>query len=132
RGLNLFCSIEDVFRTDVPGVKELAEVDLQGRRTGTLCLFHPDVRAFWTGLAEDLCKSYDIDGILFFNERNGPLLNALGASHAQSMASSRVTCSCEFPQKAAKAGRRSCERQREGYTKRDQFPQAARARARTP
>ena len=52
----------------------------------------PDVRAFWTGLATDLCQSYDIDGILFFNERNGPLLNALGASHAQSIASSHVTC----------------------------------------
>jgi hypothetical protein len=78
RGLKLFCSVEDVFRSDVPGVKDVAEVDLQGRRTGTLCLFHPDVRAFWTGLVTDLCKSYDIDGILFFNERNGPLLNAFG------------------------------------------------------
>jgi len=36
RGLKLFCSIEDVFRSDVPGVKEVAEVALQGRRTGTL------------------------------------------------------------------------------------------------
>src|SRR5262249_16193023 len=85
RGLPVFCSIEDVFRSDVPGVKEVAEVDLQGRKANTLCLFHPDVRAFWAGLATDLCKSYDIDGILFFNERNGPLLNALGASHAQSI-----------------------------------------------
>src|SRR5882672_2256585 len=96
RGLKLFCSIEDVFRSDIPGVKEVAEVDLQGRTTGTLCLFHPDVRAFWSGLATDLCKSYDIDGVLFFNERNGPLLNSIGASHAQSIASSRVTCFCEF------------------------------------
>ena len=87
RGLRIFCSIEDVFRADVPGVKEVAEVDLQGRQTSTLCLYHPDVRAFWTGLATDLCTSYDIDGILFFNERNGPLLNALGASHAQRIAS---------------------------------------------
>ena len=86
--------------SDIPGVKESAEVDLQGRRAGTLCLFHPDVRAFWSGLAADLCKSYDIDGILFFNERNGPLLNALAASHAQSIASSRVTCFCEFHQQA--------------------------------
>jgi len=125
RGMRLFCSIEDVFRSDVPGVKEVAEVDLQGRKTGTLCLFHPDVRAFWTGLAADLCKSYDIDGILFFNERNGPLLNALGASHSQSIASSRVTCFCEHHQKAADAAGISFERAREGYTKLDQFVQAA-------
>jgi len=125
RGMKLFCSIEDVFRSDVPGVKDVAEVDLQGRRTGTLCLFHPDVRAFWTGLAADLCKSYDIDGVLFFNERNGPLLNALGASHSQSIASSRVTCFCEHHQKAARATGINFERAREGYTRLDQFVQAA-------
>src|ERR1043166_3567846 len=125
RGLKLFCSIEDVFRGDVPGVREVAEVDLQGRRTGTLCLFHPDVRAFWTGLAADLCKSYDIDGILFFNERNGPLLNALGASHAQSIASSRVTCFCEHHQSAARERGIDFERAREGYRKLDEFVQAA-------
>lgn len=125
RGMKLFCSIEDVFRGDVPGVKEVAEVDLQGRRTNTLCLFNPNVRAFWTGLATDLCKSYDIDGVLFFNERNGPLLNALGASHAQSIASSRVTCFCEFHQRAAKAAGINFDRTRAGYTRLDQFIQAS-------
>jgi hypothetical protein len=130
RGLRLFCSIEDVFRSDVQGVKEVAEVDLQGRRTGTLCLFHPDVRAFWTGLAADLCQSYNIDGLLFFNERNGPLLNALGASHAQSIASSRVTCFCEHHQKAARERGLSFDRAREAYTKLDQFVQDALARKR--
>src|SRR5438105_10458519 len=125
RGLKLFCSIEDVFRSDVSGVREVAEVDLQCRKTGTLCLFHPDVRAFWTGLAIDLCKSYEIDGILFFNERNGPLLNAIGASHAQTIASSRVTCFCEYHQKAARERSISFERTREGYTKLNQFVQAS-------
>ena len=124
RRMKLFCSIEDVFRSDVPGMKEVTEVDLQGRHTATsLCLFHPDVRAFWTGLATDLCKSYDIDGILFFNERNGPLLNALGTSHAQSIASSRVTCFCEHHQKAARARGISFDRAHEGYLKLDQFVQ---------
>jgi len=125
RGMKLFCSIEDVFRSDVPGVNQVAEVDLQGRRTGTLCLFHPDVRAFWTGLAADLCQSYDIDGILFFNERNGPLLNALGTSHAQSIASSRVTCFCEHHQRAARERGISFERARAGFRKLDQFVQAS-------
>jgi hypothetical protein len=122
--MKLFCSVEDVFRSDVPGVKEVAEVDLQGRRTGTLCLFHPDVPAFWTALVTDLCKSYDIDGILFFNERNGPLLNALGASHAQSIASSRVTCFCEHHQRAARRQGIDFERTKQGFTKLDQFIQS--------
>jgi hypothetical protein len=125
RGLRVLCSIEDVFRSEVPGVKEVAEVDLVGRKAGTLCLCHPDVRAFWTALATDLCRSYDIDGILFFNERNGPLLNALGASHAQSIASSRVTCFCEHHRKVAKDRGVDHERARQGYQKLDQFVQAA-------
>lgn len=125
RGMRVVCSIEDVFRDDVPGVKEVTEVDLQGRRAGGLCLCHPDVRAFWTGLATDLCRSYDIDGILFFNERNGPLLNALGASHAQSIASSRVTCFCEHHQRAAKERGIDFERARQGYQQLDRFVQAA-------
>jgi hypothetical protein len=125
RGMKLFCSVEDVFRSDIPGVKEAAEVDLEGRKAGTLCLFHPDVRAFWTGLVTDLSKSYDIDGVLFFNERNGPLLNALGASHAQRIASSRVTCFCEHHQRAARERGIDFNRAREGYRKLDQFVQAA-------
>jgi hypothetical protein len=125
RGLRVLCSIEDVFRPDVPGVREVAEVDLQGRKANTLCLFHPDVRAFWTGLATDLCKSYDIDGVLFFNERNGPLLNALGASHAQRIASSRVTCFCEHHERAAKERGIDSRRARQAYQKLDQFVQAA-------
>jgi hypothetical protein len=125
RGLRVLCSIEDVFRPDVPGVKEVAEVDLQGRRAGTLCLCHPGVRAFWVGLVTDLCKSYDIDGILFFNERNGPLLNALGASHAQAIASSRVTCFCKHHQRAAKERGIDHERARQGYQELDRFVRAA-------
>lgn len=125
RGLKLYCSIEDVFRSDLPGVQEVAEVDLQGRKAGSLCLLHPDVRAFWTGLARDLAMSYPIEGILFFNERNGPLLNALGASHAQSIASSRVTCFCKHHQQAAAARGLSFERAREGYLKLDRFVQAS-------
>lgn len=125
RGMKVFCSVEDQWRSDVSGVKECGEIDLQGRKTNTLCLFHPDVRAFWTGLVTDLCKSYDIDGILFFNERNGPLLNALGASHFQKIDSSRATCFCEHHQRAAREQGIDFMRAREGYQKLDQLVQAS-------
>ncbi|HTL59546.1 MAG TPA: hypothetical protein VL361_27995 [Candidatus Limnocylindrales bacterium] len=125
RGMKVFCSCEDAWSSSVPGLAELVEIDLYGRRTGGLCLFNPDVRHFWTGLVEDYCRSYDIDGILFFNERNGPLLNALGASHAQSIASSRVTCFCEHHQKAAKERGIDFERVKAGYRKLDEFVQGA-------
>jgi len=125
RRIKVFCSVEDQWRSDVPGVKECTEVDLLGRRTNTLCLYHPDVRAFWTALVTDLCSSYPIDGILFFNERNAPLLNALGASHFQTIDSSRATCFCEHHQKAAKERGISFDRAKEGYRALDQYVQAS-------
>ena len=125
RGMKVFASVEDQWRQDVPGVKDCTEVDLLGRRTNTLCLFHPDVQAFWTALVTDICKSYPVDGILFFNERNGPLLNALGASHFQTIDSSRATCFCEHHQKAAKERGINFEKAKEGYLKLDKYVQSS-------
>jgi hypothetical protein len=127
RGMKVFCSVLDGFEypADVPGVKELSEVDLQGNKAGPMCFYNPDVRAFWTGLVTDLCESYKIDGILLFNERGGPLLNSLGASHNQNIASSGVTCFCEHHQKAAKELGINYQRARQGYLKLDEFVQAS-------
>jgi hypothetical protein len=125
RGMKVFCSCEDVFRASMPNMSEVAEVDLKGRKAGTLCLFNPDVRNFWTALVTDYCKSYDVDGVLFFNERNGPLLNALGASHAQSIASSRTTCFCEHHQKAAKERGIDFKRAHEAYENLDRLVQSS-------
>lgn len=125
RGMKVFASVEDQWRADVNGVKECSEVDLLGRRTNTLCLFHPDVQNFWTGLVTDICKSYPVDGVLFFNERNGPLLNAVGASHFQQIDSSRSTCFCEHHQREAKAKGIDFNRAKQGYLKLDKFVQAS-------
>ena len=125
RGMKVFCSCEDVFRSSIPNFAQVAEVDLKGRKAGTTCLFNPDVRNFWTALVTDYCKSYDVDGVLFFNERNGPLLNALGASHAQSIASSRVTCFCEHHQKAAKERGINFERCKQAYEALDRLVQSS-------
>ena len=127
RKMKVFCSVLDGFEypADVPGVKELSEIDLQGNRAGAMCFYNPDVRAFWIGLVTDLCKSYNIDGILLFNERGGPLLNSLGASHNQNIASAGVTCFCEHHQKAAKDIGVDYQRARQGYLKLDDFVQAS-------
>jgi len=125
RGLKVFCSVEDVWRPSVPRFDRVAELDVQGRKAGTLCLMNPDVRHFWTALVTDLCSSYDIDGILFFNERNGPLLNATGSSHSQQIASSRTTCFCEHHRNAAKELGLDFERARQGYLGLDAFVKRA-------
>ena len=43
-----------------------------------LCPLHPDYKNFLAALTEDYCKSYDIDGVMWGSERQGPLLNAIG------------------------------------------------------
>jgi hypothetical protein len=121
RGMRLFCSVEDVWRTSVPEFDRVAEVDLQGRRAGTVCLLNPDVRHFWTALVTDLCSSYEVDGVLFFNERNGPLLNATGSSHAQQIASSRTTCFCDHHRRAAEDHGLDFKRVTAGYLALDEF-----------
>jgi hypothetical protein len=125
RGMKVFCSCEDAWRSSVPGFDQVAEVDLYDRKTGSQCLFNPNVREFWKALVTDYCKSYDVDGVLFFNERNGPLLNALGASHAQTIASGRVTCFCDYHRKAAAQHGIDFDRARAGYRRLDEFVQQA-------
>src|SRR6266566_5057009 len=38
RGMKVFCSCEDVFRSSVPNISNAVEIDLKGRKAGTLCL----------------------------------------------------------------------------------------------
>ncbi|WP_020596130.1 hypothetical protein [Spirosoma panaciterrae] len=125
RGMKVICSIQDGFNypADVPFVKEMAEVDLHGRQGGAMCFFQPDVREFWKAVATDLSSSYNIDGVLLFNERNGPLLNAIGVSHAQGIDSAKVTCFCEHHQRAAREHGIDFERAKEGYRKLNQYVQ---------
>ncbi|WP_214070786.1 hypothetical protein [Mucilaginibacter sp. dw_454] len=128
RGMEVFSTIEDQWRDDIPGIDQCHEVDLVGRKAKTTCLFNPNIRAFWTDLATDTCTSYDLDGIVFFNERSGPLLNALGASHlVGTVDPSRSTCFCEYHQAAAKARGINFERTKEGYHKLDEFAKACQA-----
>ena len=125
RGMKVYCWYEDVFRTDIPGVQPLQEIDLEGRRAGTLCALHPDYRNFLIGLTEDYCKSYDIDGVMWGSERQGPLNNAIGAYHGGRPNPTRVTCFCELHQKAAKERGIDPKRAIEGYLKLADFVRAA-------
>jgi hypothetical protein len=100
----------------------LQEIDLQGRRTGTLCQLHPDYREFLIALTNDYCQSYDIDGVMWGSERQGPLLNALEWADPTA-----VTCFCEFHQQAAQARGIDVPRAREGFEKLAALLTAARA-----
>ncbi len=57
----------------IPNMPQCLEVDLLGRHAGEPCTSNPDYRRWWHGLIEQHCREYDIDGIMWCNERNSPL-----------------------------------------------------------
>lgn len=130
RGMKVYAWYEDVFRTDITGAEKLREVDWQGRVQNTLCPLHPDYREFLMALTKDYCESYPIDGVMWGSERQGPLNNALGARHGGKADASRVTCFCEFHQKAAKERGIDVKRAKQGFEKLNQFIGAALANQR--
>jgi hypothetical protein len=57
----------------IPGLPQCLEVDYLGRVGGGPCLENPAYRSWWHALIEDHCRSYDLDGIMWCNERRSPL-----------------------------------------------------------
>jgi hypothetical protein len=127
RGMKVYAACIDSFRGSVPNIQKLSEVDLFGNRVGAFCNLNPDWRNFVIGLIEDTCKSYDVDGVLWFAERNGPLLNTVGASHAARIDPFGATCFCDFHQAEAKERGIDVERAREGFIKLGNFVRQAQA-----
>jgi len=124
RNIKVFCSVQDGFNypEDVSAdLQNFLEVRLSGEKGKAMCFYNPDVQEFWKAVAKDLSSSYDIDGILLFNERNGPLLNAIGISHAQKIESDKITCFCKYHEKAAREHGINFERAKEGYRKLNEF-----------
>ena len=72
---------------DIPNLPQCMEVDLLGRLGSAPCLNNPDYRTWWHSMVEDQCRSYDIDGLMWCNERRSPL--------DQMMHGSTVACFCE-------------------------------------
>ena len=118
RRMKVFCWYEDVFRGDLQGIDQLQEVTLSGKKAATLCFHNPEVQAFWQALTEDYVRSYPIDGVMWGSERQGPLGNAIGATHGGANSNPQeVTCFCDFCKREAKARGIDAERAMEGYNK---------------
>ncbi len=126
RGIKVYASVLDSF--DYPDeirkmLEEYVEVDLTGKKGQALCFYKPAVREFWKAVVTDIASSYDIDGILFFNERNGPLTNTIGANFDVGFDPSRITCFCDDHKRAAQKNNIDFERVKGGYRKLDQLTQ---------
>jgi len=133
RGMKTFCwVIEDNAKPKLPNIDALWERDFYGRPGGNHpagpCSNNPGYRNFLLGLFEDYTRSYEIDGLMWGSERQGPFGNALGAFHGGGTVDpGRVTCFCEFcERKASRQGIR-VERAKQGFRELEKFVKAGRA-----
>ncbi|MBI9044170.1 MAG: hypothetical protein JEZ06_06775 [Anaerolineaceae bacterium] len=60
---------------DVPNMPQMLEVDVFNRFSEEPCINNPDYRNWWYSIMEDYARNYDIDGIMWCNERRSPLDN---------------------------------------------------------
>ncbi len=126
RGMLSYCWFEDVYNPRyLSNFEKVAEVDVYGRRTGQACLNHPEVRRFLSSLVEDWVKSYEVDGVMWGSERQGPLNNAIGSHHGGFRGHGTITCFCEFCTKKGRERGISVERAQNGFNELDKFVRAA-------
>jgi hypothetical protein len=115
RGMKVICWFEDVIGASVPGFDAAREVTLVGRPSTFACSRNPNTRNFWLGMVEDYLRSYDVDGLMWGSERQGPLGNAVGANHGGLGAGGGVACFCQYCIAAAKQQGIDVERAKSGY-----------------
>jgi hypothetical protein len=115
RGIKTFCWFEDVFRKDLLNIDQLEEKELSGERAVTVCFNNPNYRNWLLGMAENWARLYDVDGIMWGSERQGPLANMLDAHAGSPGAPMRVTCFCQFCEARAKARGIDSGRARTGF-----------------
>ena len=122
RGIKIYARILESSSRAVENVAKVATVTVAGRPTLTACWNHPEYRAFWNATAEDLFRSYDLDGFQWGAERASPLANII-----QNGNDSSATCFCEFCQARGKAHGIDPERARQGLAGVLAFVQGMRA-----
>ena len=127
RGIKTICWFEDAFRTNIPNISQLQEIDLSGNHSDTVCFNNPNYRNFLLGIVEDWTRSYDIDGIMWCSERQGAFSNALGAEQeGRDINPLEVTCFCPFCIQKAKERGINPDRARQGFLELAKFVQAGR------
>jgi hypothetical protein len=124
--------LKDMLPDDLPGRDKLCERDFNGARAETTCKNNPFYRNLILGAVEDAIRSYDVDGILYMAERQGPFTDTLGMrfrGKERGRAGSR-TCFCEFCRaKGEKLGIRF-DRVIAGFEELERFVSNGRARKR--
>lgn len=95
--------------------------DVNGRPTSVACWNHPEYIGFWANTMEDLFRSYDLDGIQWGAERQGPLMNVISPWD-----NNPPTCFCEHCRRRGEAAGIDFERARKGFETLHAYAQATR------
>jgi hypothetical protein len=133
RGMKTFSwIIEDNTLPKVANMDRLWEVGIDGRvperHPAGPCFNNPHYRNYLLGLVEDHCRSYQIDGIMFGSERQGPLGYSMGAYHNGARADpGTVCCFCSFCEQKARTQGIDFARVKQGYRALEKFVRAGRA-----
>jgi hypothetical protein len=113
RGMKVYAYNWEITRrfappNNVPNFAQVLEMDVRGRRSGAPCFNNPDYQGWILGVMNEWCQRYDVDGILWGIERQGPLTGTVVYGHVP-------VCFCEHCQaRGARAGI-DLNRAREGY-----------------
>ena len=83
RGMKVYIELMEPFfkyeghgsvnNVNIPNLPQLLEVDVFGRIGSDPSTSNPDYRAWIHSMVEDQCRNYDIDGVMWCNERRSPL-----------------------------------------------------------
>jgi len=103
----------------IPNMPQVLEVDVYGRFGQEPCINSPDYRAWWHSIIEDYCRNYDIDGVMWCNERRSPLDNLLSGQ--------APNCFCRHCRHEAVERGIDVERVRIAFIELHKFVQAARS-----
>jgi hypothetical protein len=128
RGISVIATIKDDV-PEVPGHEALLEYDFNGQRAKTSCKNNPRYRRLLAGTMEDLIRSYDVDGIMYMAERQGPLSDTLGLrfrGKERGRPGSR-TCFCSHCQETARRLGINFERAKKGFEQLADFTAQGRA-----
>jgi hypothetical protein len=110
RGTKIYARVLEAGGRSIVNFSKVVTRDIDGRPTGTACWNHPEYIGFWADTMDDLFRSYDLDGIQWGAERQGPLMNVVSPWDSRA-----PTCFCEFCIARGKAKGIDAERARQGF-----------------
>jgi len=112
RGMKVYARVleSSAMNRVVTNYSKVVTRDLNDRPTTVACWNHPEYVGFWADTMEDLFKSYDLDGVQWGAERQGPLMNVISPWNNDPPA-----CFCEFCGERARAAGVDLARAKEGF-----------------